>query len=72
MDPINTQQQQQQHILGLPYFHTPTLHRPLQVRVEESGSMTSQLSVSTFYGLIKLLATCAAGSHVVAESLLQV
>ncbi len=34
--------------------------------------MTSQLRVSTFYGLIKLLATCAAGSHVVAESLLQV
>lgn len=34
--------------------------------------MTSQLSVSTFYGLIKLLATCAAGAHVVAESLLQV
>lgn len=45
---------------------------PPQVRVEESGSMTQQLSVSTFYGLIKLLATCAAGSHVVAESLLQV
>jgi hypothetical protein len=44
----------------------------MQVKVEESGSMTSQLSVSTFYGLIKLLATCAAGSHVVAESLLQV
>ena len=38
--------------------------------VNESGSITSQLSTSTFYGLVKLLATCAAGSHVVAESLL--
>ena len=33
--------------------------------------MSSQLSVPTFYGLLKLLATCASGSHVVAESLLQ-
>lgn len=42
-----------------------------QVTVSESGSISSQLTSSTFYGLIKLLATCASGSHVVAESLLQ-
>lgn len=48
--------------------HCPSL----QVRVEPSGSMASQLQVPTFFGLIKLLATCAAGSHTVAESLLQV
>lgn len=41
------------------------------VAVNEVGGITSQLSASTFYGLIKLLATCAASSHVVAESLLQ-
>lgn len=40
------------------------------VAVSESGSMTSQLSVSTYYGLIRLLTTCARGSHAVAESLL--
>ena len=33
--------------------------------------MTSQLSVSTYYGLIKLLSTCVKGSHTVAENLLQ-
>ena len=33
--------------------------------------MTSQLSVSTYYGLIKLLSTCVRGSHTVAEHLLQ-
>ena len=33
--------------------------------------MTSQLSVSTYYGLIKLLSTCVSGSHSVAEDLLQ-
>jgi E3 ubiquitin-protein ligase TRIP12 len=41
------------------------------VDVSDTGSITSQLSGSTFYGLVKLLATCASGSHVVAESLLQ-
>lgn len=41
------------------------------VEVSETGSIASQLSGSTFYGLVKLLATCASGSHVVAESLLQ-
>lgn len=40
------------------------------VAVSETGSMTAQLSLSTYYGLIKLLTTCAAGSHCVAESLL--
>lgn len=40
------------------------------VAVNDSGSMTAQLSVSTYYGLIRLLTTCAAGSHSVAESLL--
>ena len=39
------------------------------VAVSETGSMTSQLSVSTYYGLIKLLTTCAAGSPTVTESL---
>jgi E3 ubiquitin-protein ligase TRIP12 len=38
--------------------------------VSESGSMTAQLNVSTYYGLIKLLATCAGGSASVAETLL--
>jgi E3 ubiquitin-protein ligase TRIP12 len=41
------------------------------VAVSDTGSITSQLSGSTFYGLVKLLATCAGGSHVVAENLLQ-
>lgn len=41
------------------------------VKVSDTGSITSQLSGSTFYGLVKLLATCASASHVVAESLLQ-
>lgn len=41
------------------------------VAVSETGSITSQLSSTTFYGLIKLLATCASSSHVVAEALLQ-
>ena len=41
------------------------------VAVNDSGSITSQLSGSTFYGLVKLLATCASGSHLVAENLLQ-
>jgi E3 ubiquitin-protein ligase TRIP12 len=40
------------------------------VAVSDSGGMTAQLSMSTYYGLIKLLTTCAAGSHSVAESLL--
>lgn len=43
----------------------------LQISVSDTGSMTSQLSVSTYYGLIKLLATCVSGSHTVAEDLLQ-
>lgn len=41
------------------------------VAVSDNGSISSQLTSSTFYGLIKLLATCASGSHIVAESLLQ-
>eukprot|EP00891_Asterochloris_glomerata_P005589 jgi/Astpho2/5589/e_gw1.00079.2.1_t len=41
------------------------------ISVSETGSMTSQLSVSTYYGLIKLLSTCVKGSHTVAENLLQ-
>lgn len=43
----------------------------MQISVSETGSMTSQLSVSTYYGLIKLLSTCVSGSHTVAEELLQ-
>lgn len=42
----------------------------MQVSVSESGSMTAQLNVSTYYGLVKLLATCAGGSASVAENLL--
>ena len=41
------------------------------VTVTETGSMTSQLSISTYYGLIRLLTSCASGSPAVAESLLQ-
>lgn len=41
------------------------------VTVTEYGSMTSQLSISTYYGLIRLLTSCASGSPAVAESLLQ-
>ncbi|KIY98523.1 E3 ubiquitin-protein ligase TRIP12, partial [Monoraphidium neglectum] len=36
-----------------------------------TGGMAAQLSLGTYYGLIRLLATCAAGSPAVAESLLQ-
>ena len=43
----------------------------LQISVSDTGSMTSQLSVSTYYGLVKLLSTCVTGSHTVAENLLQ-
>jgi len=39
--------------------------------VSDAGGMTSQLSVSTYYGLVRLLTTCTAGSPAVAESLLQ-
>ena len=38
------------------------------VTVTENGGMTSQLSISTYYGLIRLLTSCASGSHAVAES----
>ena len=33
------------------------------VTVTENGSMTSQLSISTYYGLIRLLTSCASGSR---------
>jgi len=35
--------------------------------VSETGGMAAQLMVSTYYGLLRLLGTCAAGSHSVAE-----
>ncbi|KAL3152604.1 hypothetical protein ABBQ32_001622 [Trebouxia sp. C0010 RCD-2024] len=41
------------------------------ISVSDTGSMTSQLSVSTYYGLVKLLSTCVTGSHTVADNLLQ-
>jgi E3 ubiquitin-protein ligase TRIP12 len=41
------------------------------IAVSEGGSMTSQLAVSTYYGLIKLLRACASGSPSVAETLHQ-
>lgn len=43
----------------------------LQIQVSDTGSMTSQLSVSTYYGLMKLLSTCVTGSHTVFQNLLQ-
>ena len=43
----------------------------MQISVSDTGSMTSQLSLSTYYGLIKLLSTCVTGSHSVAENLLR-
>ena len=50
----------------------PVMYRCcLQISVSDTGSMTSQLSVSTYYGLVKLLSTCVTGSHTVAENLLQ-
>ena len=39
------------------------------VAVSEGGSMTSQLAVPTYYGLLRLLTTCAAGCPAVAETL---
>lgn len=41
------------------------------ISISESGSMTSQLSLTTYYGLIKLLTTCSSGSPPVAHKLLQ-
>lgn len=41
------------------------------IAVSDSGSITSQLSVSTYFGLIKLLSTCVISSPIVAETLLQ-
>ncbi len=35
--------------------------------MSETGGMAAQLMVSTYYGLLRLLGTCAAGSHSVAE-----
>ena len=42
------------------------------VAVTPGGSMASQLQVSTFYGLLKLLGQMARASPVVAQALLQV
>ena len=39
------------------------------VQVSETGSMASQLAVSTYYGLLKLLCACAQGSPTVVETL---
>ena len=41
------------------------------IAVSTAGSMSSQLSVSTYYGLVKLLTTCVISSPAVAETLLQ-
>ena len=41
-----------------------------QVAVTEGGGLSGALSSGTFYGLLRLLASCAASSHVVADSLL--
>ena len=39
--------------------------------VSEVGALTSQLSLSTFYGLLRLLTACVAASPAVAEELLR-
>lgn len=41
------------------------------VSVSEGGSMTSQLAVPTYYGLLKLLTTCATGCPTIADTLHQ-
>lgn len=41
------------------------------INMSESGGVTSQLSVATYFGLVKLLATCASGSSAIAEHLLK-
>ncbi|KAK9798991.1 hypothetical protein WJX73_009807 [Symbiochloris irregularis] len=41
------------------------------ISVSEGGSLTSQLSVSTYFGLVKLLTTCVISSAAVAETLLE-
>ena len=46
--------------------------RAQMVAVTPGGSMASQLQVSTFYGLLKLLGQMARASPVVAQALLQV
>ncbi|CAD7704724.1 unnamed protein product [Ostreobium quekettii] len=40
------------------------------IAVEETGGMVAPLSPATYFGLIRLLAICAARSHMVAETLL--
>jgi E3 ubiquitin-protein ligase TRIP12 len=40
------------------------------ITISANGSMASPLSISTYYGLVKLLATCAKGSAAIAERLL--
>lgn len=44
----------------------------LAPQVSDSGNMTSPLAMATYYGLIKLLATCASGSPNMTHTLLQV
>lgn len=58
-------------IANLTHLHLIMCCCCLQISVSDTGSMTSQLSVSTYYGLVKLLSTCVTGSHTVAENLLQ-
>lgn len=41
------------------------------ISISETGGMTAQLSIGTYYGLVKLLATCASGSALISENLLQ-
>lgn len=41
----------------------------LQINLSETG--TSQLSINTYYGLLKLLSTCASSSPAVAQQLLE-
>jgi len=50
----------------------PLIEQVLQlVAINEDGTMTTSLSLSTYYGLLKLLATCASGLPMVAETLLE-
>jgi len=46
-------------------------HTMQLVALDESGGITSSIGVSTYYGLIKLLATCSARLPMVAETLLE-
>ena len=49
--------------------HTPLLTLP-QISLSDTGSMTTQLSLSTYFSLIKLLTTCLRGCPDIAKNLM--